>query len=298
MEKNDKKKCRLPAGKKTGWPLGVLLLLSLAAGIRFGMHTYYAPAAWIMLALTVLVCIFRRYWWSITSAALIGMTAFLLTFSPLGYTYMAAVTALAAVLLTILRFGGKRLRKTVGLLFLAGCIILGAVEAPIVANARTDADPKRDYLIVLGASVYGTRPSVSLENRLKSALSYLNTYPESKAVLSGGQGAGEDITEAECMRQWLEKNGVAPERLLLEDASSSTYENLAYSKAMIEKDGGNPSSVAIVSNTYHLYRAKLIAASLGMEAAGVAGIPGLKLYMCGMFLREAVAVAHFRLLGT
>lgn len=284
-------------GSRRHWLLGFAITLLLAAAMLFGMLDHYKKLGYALLIVPVLVLVFKRRWWLITTAELLGMAAFLLTFSPLGYKYMAAVACSLAVLITVLRFGGRRLKRVCLLLTLIMCLALGVIEAPIVKNARTDEDPGRDYLIVLGAAVYGRTPSLSLENRLRSAYDYLIAYPQSKAVLSGGKGAGEDIAEAECMYLWLTERGIAPERLILEKDSHDTYENLTKSGALIEKDGGNISSVAVVSNTYHLYRAKLIASSLGMTCAGVAGIPGTAVYMCGMFLREAVAVTAFRLFG-
>lgn len=285
-------------GNKKLWPLGFAVTLLLAAAMLFGMLSYYRRLGYIMLLAPLLVLLFKRRWWLITAAELLGMTGFLLTFSPLGYKFMAAVTAFLAALVTVLRFAGKRVRRACLIVTLIMCLILTAIEIPIVKSARTDKDPERDYLIVLGAAVYGETPSLSLENRLKSAYAYLTAYPKSKAVLSGGKGKGEDISEAECMFRYLTEHGIEPGRLLPEPDSYDTYENLSRSRAVIEKDGGDISSVAVVSNTYHLYRAKLIASSLGMSCAGVAGIPGTWVYMCGMFLREAVAVTAYRLFGT
>lgn len=284
-------------GNRRYWLLGFALTLLMAAAMLFGMLDVYRKLGYALLAVPVLVLIFKRRWWVITTAELLGMAAFLGTFSPLGYKFMAAVAVFLVLLITVLRFGGRRLRRTVVTVTLILCVILGVIETPIIKNARTDAEQGRAYLIVLGAAVYGTSPSVSLENRLISAYEYLIAYPECKAVLSGGKGAGEDITEAQCMYVWLTEHGIDPERLLLEPDSSDTYENLRNAKAVIEKDGGNISSVAVVSNTYHLYRAKLIASSLGMNCVGVAGIPGTAVYMCGMFLREAVAVTAYKLFG-
>ena len=284
-------------GNRRNWPLGFIITLILAAAMLFGMADHYRKLGFAMLLVPAAVLIFKRRWWLITAAELIAMSAFLLTFSPLGYRYVAAVTAFLAAFITVIRFAGRRLKRVCVAITLLFCVILALIEAPIVKNARTDEDPRRDYLIVLGASVYGRKPSLSLENRLKSALVYLKAYPGSKAVLSGGQGAGEDISEAECMFEWLTAKGIEPARLLLEPDSSDTEENIANAKTVIIKDGGDISSVAIVSNTYHLYRAKLFASSLGMSCKGVAGIPGEAVYMCGMFLREAVAVTVYKLFG-
>ena len=128
-------------------------------------------------------------------------------------------------------------------------------------------------------------------------MEHLRNNPAAVAVVSGGQGAGEDISEAECMRRYLVEQGVENGRILLEDRSSSTLENLTFSKAAIEDAGGDPSRVAIVSSSYHLYRAKRMAAALGMAAEGLPSTDGYAVYMTGMYLREAVAVWKLWLMG-
>ena len=116
---------------------------------------------------------------------------------------------------------------------------------------------------MLGAAVYGENPSITLQHRLEGAARYLEANPRTKAVVSGGQGKGEDISEAECMRRYLVEHGIDPDRILLEDRSTSTKENLAFSKAVIETDGGKVDRVVIVSSAYHLYRATKIAEMAG-----------------------------------
>ena len=178
-----------------------------------------------------------------------------------------------------------------------GLIYFCAVEYLIVSNARTDQDPERSYLIVLGAAVHGDRPSLSLYHRLTSALEYLEQYPNSKAVLSGGQGNGENISEALCMHDWLVSSGIEEERLIMEDRSTSTMENLMFSMEKLKENGGTPDDVAILSSNYHLYRAKEMARSLGMEPAGVCCVPGYPIYTLGMFIREAFGLTHLWVFG-
>ena len=182
-------------------------------------------------------------------------------------------------------------------IFLALLIYFCVVEGIIIRNSRTDSNPERGYIIVLGAKVRGLEPSVSLRHRLEAALSYLNSYPNSKVIVSGGQGADELISEAQCMRDWLTANGIDEARILMENQSSSTLENLNNSKALIIADGGNAEDVAILSSPYHLYRAKLMARSLGMNPAGVACVNGLPCYTVGMYVREAFGVTHLWILG-
>ena len=100
---------------------------------------------------------------------------------------------------------------------------------------------------MLGAAVYGDRPSLTLVRRLEGSLDYLRRYPDSVAIVSGGMGKGENITEAEAMRDWLISNGISEDRVLMENRATSTQENLSFSFDIIRSRGDNPNgNVAIV----------------------------------------------------
>ena len=103
-----------------------------------------------------------------------------------------------------------------------------------------------------------------LRLRLDAAEEFLKENPDTKAILSGGQGPGEDITEALCMYRELVKRGISEDRLYMEDRSTSTRENIAFSKEIIEKEGLN-TKVAVVSNNFHLYRASISVKNAGLE---------------------------------
>lgn len=127
-----------------------------------------------------------------------------------------------------------------------------AVELRIVLGMFSDGEKKLSYLIVLGAQVRGQTMSGSLYRRVERAWRYLEENPGTFVILSGGQGEGEDITEAEAMRRYLAAKGIDAARILLEEKSTTTEENLKFS-ALLVKDKGLP--VGIVSNNFHLYRA-------------------------------------------
>ena len=185
----------------------------------------------------------------------------------------------------------KRFKIVLTTLLCIGLAYFVVVEIPIISSARTDKNSEAPYLIVLGAGVDGTVPSVSLSNRLAAALEYLQTYPETIVVVSGGQGAGEEITEAECMSTWLMNNGISAERIITEDKSTSTEENIANSLDKIRENGGDPAGrVAIVSSEYHLYRAKYMAREQNAVPVGVAAHTSYPVLMLNYFIREAFAV--------
>ena len=121
-----------------------------------------------------------------------------------------------------------------------------------------------EYLVVLGAQVKGDRPSRALKKRLDTALDYGNTHPDVRFVLSGGQGTGEDISEAECMYRRLVARGIDPSRLYKEDRSSSTRENLLFSLEII-KEKNLPGTITITTSGFHAFRARLVAKDLDLE---------------------------------
>lgn len=156
-------------------------------------------------------------------------------------------------------------------LCLAVVIALTAVETVFMVGAAVDKPESSSTVIVLGCRVYGERPSRMMIARLKAAQKYLEENPDAACILSGGQGEDEDISEAECMYRYLVSNGIDPNRLYKEDKSTSTRENLSFSKEIIERENLNP-QIAIATNEFHEYRAQQIAKSLGLESAAVSGV--------------------------
>lgn len=183
-------------------------------------------------------------------------------------------------------------------IFLVGicalAVLLGSIEALVLSYGEEDRSALPvDAVIVLGAGVNGTTPSVALQTRIDAAESYMAAHPEVPVVLSGGQGSGEDITEAECMYRAL-KTGDADwdSRFLLEDRSTSTAENFAFSKQLLEENGIDTQTavIAVVTNDFHLCRARLIAEKEGLQTIGIpAELPWWWL-TANYYLRESFAV--------
>ena len=141
---------------------------------------------------------------------------------------------------------------------LAMIVLLVVVETGCIISANRKVPPQNATAVVLGCRVYGERASLSLMERLEAAYDYLIENPETVCVVSGGQGPGEDISEAECMYRWLVEKGIHASRIYKEDKSTSTEENIAYSKEVIKENGLNE-NIAIVTSEYHCYRAGIIA---------------------------------------
>lgn len=155
------------------------------------------------------------------------------------------------------------------------------------------ADGTNEYVIVLGAKVKKEAPSLSLQYRLDAALEYANDYPHVKMILSGGQGPDEPMSEAEAMQQFLIRNGVSKERLLLEAASTSTYENILFSKELLPSD---VTSVTIVTSDYHLARARKIASILDLHSDVIAAETP-KVVAARLVIRERLALLKTYITG-
>ena len=184
------------------------------------------------------------------------------------------------------------LRRVLTALLALGFVVLSITGGVIARSAEGTTDPAADYLIVLGCQVRGTVPSRMLRQRIDAAADYLNTYPDAIAIVSGGMGPGEDITEAQCMYSCLTAAGIDPDRILLEDQATSTSENLCFSLELMETD-----SVAIVSNEFHLYRAGQMARQLGLSPALIPASTEYPILLASYTLREILAVWKFHLFG-
>lgn len=137
--------------------------------------------------------------------------------------------------------------------------------ARIVARG-SPSDKKTEYLIVLGCQVEGDKPGIYLTGRINKAYEYLSANPGSKAILSGGQGPDEDISEGQCMFNELTARGIDPSRLTVEDLSTSTIENLRNSVTDLRDSGAEIDEITVVTNDFHEYRACGIAEKNGLKA--------------------------------
>ncbi len=236
--------------------------------------------------------------------ALAGVTVFLLgdLYTSFGFLVCAlgAALLLVAWLLALRWLSGmenERMRRiarivknitfTALIAFLLSFLI---VEGLIVAHQSGTESPDAPTLIVLGAGLHGDVPSAVLTARLETALEYLNTHPNAVAVLTGGQGAGETVTEASAMADWLIGRGIDPSRLYPEEQATDTAENLAYSAALMEREGVS-GPVALLSQGFHLFRAERLAEQAGLHDVQTvsAHIPQLWL-IPSVYLREYCSI--------
>ena len=228
---------------------------------------------------------------------------------PLGMRFSGfLLLALAAVLLAEVYLGRWARRSRIGwrcqLVFRAALALvlipLAIMEVCVIHEGGKEPPAESaGAVIVLGAGVNGTQPSLSLRTRLDAAAVYLTAHPDIPAVLTGGQGYGEEITEAACMYDYLTERGIDADRLILEEAASNTAENFAFSRELLREAGVDPSAdtVAVVTNDFHIARAKLLAARNGYgDAVGIpAELPWAHLEV-NYYLREAFAMVKSFLL--
>lgn len=241
------------------------------------------------------------YWFVMILFCLLGMIIGLFP----GYRFSAGICFGIAALIGLFRLivslekTRPRLSKVLRRIFSVGlCLILlaAAVTGCIIATASYNkSEREAGYLIVLGAGVNGTVPSLSLRERLDAAYDYLQDHPNTVCIVSGGQGSGEDITEAECMYRYLTDKGIDPERVIREDKATSTQENLTYSLALIGPE--NAPYVGILSSEYHLCRARLMARELGMDPVMIPAKTTRISLRINYFLREIAAVWYYMIFG-
>ncbi|MBE6565230.1 MAG: YdcF family protein [Ruminococcaceae bacterium] len=218
------------------------------------------------------------------------MLSFLIVLAALFYPVgKKLVSALAK------RRGGRVLMRTVCVLcalFVLYALIVGVLLVMYAFRAPIGGET----VIVLGCKVNGERPSGMLIERLDIAAAYLDGNPSAVCIVSGGQGEGEDIPEALAMYRYLTgEKGISPDRVLMEDRSKNTVENLRFSAAILREKGLSP-DVAVVTNGFHQFRAAVYAAKAGLDARAV-NVPTGVFALPTFYVRELIGVAVLCLTG-
>jgi len=162
--------------------------------------------------------------------------------------------------------GGKILLCSVALFAAIGIVYTSVLSAfMLTAQFRTNEDA--EAIIVLGCKVNGEKPSRMLARRLDSAYEFLAENENTICVVSGGKGDDEKISEALAMKRYLVDKGISSDRIIMEDKSVNTYENMKFSAQKLESY--NISDVAIVTDGFHQYRAGYIAKKYGFTVSAV-----------------------------
>jgi uncharacterized SAM-binding protein YcdF (DUF218 family) len=216
----------------------------------------------------------------ILSILLIGLLVILF-----GRTFGVLFISANLVFILIILFLLKRYRASMKkafdymarfLMIVYGVFLLSfiAVEGFILYELEKSKDVNAeeiDVVIILGAGLKGEIPSKTLLSRLEAGKAFLLENKELPVVVSGGQGEGESIPEAEAMGLYLMEHGISEGRIIYEKTSTTTYENLRNSREILHGMGMKNPSVLIVTSDYHVVRAKMIADELGLDSHGLAG---------------------------
>ena len=172
-------------------------------------------------------------------------------------------------------------------------VVLLALLIPaglIVSGMNGRGEPGGEVLIVLGTTVNGTEPSPMLKQRLDAAVEYLNAYPDAVCIVTGGKGDQVNLSEAECMFNYLTAAGIAADRITMEDRATSTVENLRNVRAMLDTN-----EVDILSSNFHLFRSGLIAKDAGFSANLIPAKTEPFSLLVPWFLREIAALYAYLL---
>ncbi len=194
-------------------------------------------------------------------------------------------------------------------LFSIGLSIFILTQLFIVGFSFQNNYEYADYTIVLGAGIEGERVLPTLQYRLDSTLDYVefieNESTNTKTnlneddniygflVMSGGQGSGESITEAEAMKRYMIDAGIPQNFIIKEEQSTDTYENLKFSKEVIENHSGksiDELNIKIVSNGFHLFRAYLLSKDLGYGNVTFISAPIKPIFIPSYYIREFIGV--------
>ena len=257
--------------------------------VAFKTRNWGVLFCWIGIAVCILLALFFHFCmlgYSFTVTVLLGLAAILLFYALI--PKFAKTYPLTA----------RRLKRVFTTILCIGLIVVGITEFFIIRESLGKPQESCDYVVVLGAKVRESGPSASLWDRIYGARDYLEDHPDVIAVVSGGQGPDEPMTEAQAMYDQLVALGIDKNRLWLEDKATSTWENLTFSLDLIEeKTGSRPEKLGIVSSEYHLFRASLFARNCGVESVGIPARTSIFTQRINHFMREVAGVWHYLILG-
>ena len=158
-----------------------------------------------------------------------------------------------------------------------------------------DVNGDNGTVVVLGCQIYGENPSVSLRGRLDAAYEYLVTHESCKGIVAGGQGEDEIVPEAYVMKNYLVGRGISENRIIMEDRSENTQQNIRFSGEII-KENNLPETMYIITDIFHSYRAYLFAEKSGYKAYNISS--DLYWPLFGEYwVRDLLGILHMKLIS-
>lgn len=147
-------------------------------------------------------------------------------------------------------------------------ILLCLILFLILKYEKSNCNKFCKYILVLGARILDEdTPCKVLENRLLIAKEYMDKFENSKVIVSGGKGIDEPFSEAIVMKNYLRKQGISEHRIIIEDLSTNTFENLMNTRNLLCKEN----EILIITSGYHLFRAKMLAKRVGFKTIHLIG---------------------------
>jgi uncharacterized SAM-binding protein YcdF (DUF218 family) len=224
-----------------------------------------------------------------------------LTFGVLFIACFAQALILIILLHTAYKQSNKKRYKvacqTICGMFLIFILSFGIIEGMLLKTAIQSHQIKEetpDAVIILGAGLKGHNLSNTLRERLEKGKELLAVNENVPVVVSGGQGPGEAVPEAEAMGAYLKAHGIREDRILYDKTSTTTYENLQNTKAILKREGLHNKKVVIVTSDYHIFRAEKIGEELGLNCTGL-GSESPFLITTNYMIREYFAVVNMKL---
>lgn len=190
------------------------------------------------------------------------------------------------------KFSFKLYRIIKIILFISLVCFIG-IESAIISYPKNN-EKKDDYAIVLGAGLdNGRTPNLILSERLDAAIECEEDNPNQYIVLSGGQGSDEYVSEAQAMSEYLQEKGIDKEKIILEDRSRNTDENIKFSKEKIEEYSGksiDKVNVKIITTDYHAFRSNILAKKNGYVNFDNYSSSTVWYFIPSTYIREAFGV--------
>lgn len=235
----------------------LLIILFFVEGVKVIRHEGMKPANLLSILFSVLLCVYLAVW------PLIGSME---------------KNTFGTILYAMISF------SVIYILSLMAMYSFSAMLNLIHLRKRRNAD----YIVVLGAGIIGTRVTPLLAARIEKGIELLTCNPDAVLLMSGGQGPGEDLAEGEAMAAYAAEKGVDAGRILVEQKSRSTEENLLFSKELMKQE--NP-KIIVVTTAYHVFRALILAKHLGIKCVGF-GAKTKWYFTLNALLREFVGYLH------
>ena len=186
---------------------------------------------------------------------------------------------------------GHRLFDTLAVIGIAFVLSFVLIEIRIITFSFHKGEADADYVVILGSQLKENGPSIDFQGRIDLAYEYLRKNPDTMVICTGAQGPDEPDSEANGAALCLLNKGLDMERIILEDRSYSTYQNLQNARSLIakEKDPGK-AQVVVISSLYHLYRAAYLCRKLGYGPVSFQGSHGLLILLPHYYAREYFAL--------